>query len=131
MLPFDGPEVSEKGLFDGCGQHGVAVFVALASSDYDLVPREVDILDAEAAAFHQPQSCPVEKHRHQPRRALQAAQEPLDFLFGQDDGQPPWSLGANDPLDQANLLLEDLVMQKQQGIQRLVLRRGSHMGVGG
>ena len=129
MLPFDRLEVPEQGLFDGCGQHRVAVFVALPRSDDDLVPRKVDILDSEAATFHQPQSCPVEQHPHQPRRAVQAIQEPSDFLPGQDNGQPLGSLGANHPLEQANLLLQDLVVEKQESIQRLVLGRGAHVRV--
>ena len=85
MVAFDGLEVSEKGLFEACGQHRIAIPAAHAGSDHDLVPREVDILDSEAATLHQPQACPIEKHSHQPRRALKAAQEPLDLLFGQDD----------------------------------------------
>ena len=47
MVAFDGLEVSEKGLFEACGQHRVAVLVALASSDDNLVSRGVDILDIE------------------------------------------------------------------------------------
>ena len=39
-----------------------------------------------AATLHQPQSCFVEKHSHEPWSALQPAREAPDFLCDQDDG---------------------------------------------
>jgi hypothetical protein len=86
VLASDGLQVAEKWFFDCGGKHRVAILVALAGSDDDLVPGKVDVLDAEAATLHKPQPCSIEKHAHQPRSALQAAQQPFHLLFGQDDG---------------------------------------------
>ena len=47
MLPFDSVEVSEQGLFHGGGKDRIAVLVALAAPNYDLIPGKVDILDSQ------------------------------------------------------------------------------------
>jgi len=47
VLPFDSVEVSEQGLFHGRGKSRIAVLVALAAPNYDLIPGKVDILDSQ------------------------------------------------------------------------------------
>jgi hypothetical protein len=52
------------------GQDGDAVFGALGVADDDLIHREVDVLDSQAAAFEQAQSGAVEQGGHEPGRAV-------------------------------------------------------------
>jgi hypothetical protein len=47
--------------FELRGQHGAPVACALAAADHDLVPPEVDVLDAKAAALEQAQAGAVEE----------------------------------------------------------------------
>jgi hypothetical protein len=51
-------------------QHGDAVLVALSSSHHDVVAREVDVLDAQAATLEQPQTTAIQERRHQARTPL-------------------------------------------------------------
>ena len=123
MLPFDCLKVSAKGLLDGRGEHRVAVSVALPASNDDLIPGEIDIFDSEAATLHQPQPGPVEEHRHQPWRPLEAPEDESYLVLRQNYGQPFRPLGAHDALEEADLSVQNLTVKKQEGVQRLILRR--------
>lgn len=52
----DSGEMFLKRGFEGLGKHRHPVFGSLAVADEDLVAREVDVLDAEGEAFHEPES---------------------------------------------------------------------------
>ncbi len=58
-------------------QHHDAILVALAATDDELVAPQVDVVDAQPAAFHEPQSAAVEKLGHEPKRAA-AALHPVE-----------------------------------------------------
>ena len=47
MLQFAAPEMSQERFFYYCRKHGVAVFVAFAGSNYDLVLGKIDIFDPQ------------------------------------------------------------------------------------
>jgi hypothetical protein len=65
--------VRHAGLFDLClqsvpqgsRQYGPAILPALALAHHDLAAIEVDILDPQAQAFHQPQAAAVQQPGHQ------------------------------------------------------------------
>lgn len=52
VLPFDSVEVPEKRLFRGPGKDRIAIFIALAAPNHDLVPGKLDILDSQPTTFH-------------------------------------------------------------------------------
>ena len=112
MLPFDNLEMSEKRLFDSSGKDRVALFVTLAAPNNYLVPGKIDVLDPEAATFHQSQSCPIEKHCHQGRSSLELSQQSAHLFLREHYGQPPRLLGPNDSLNETDFLLQDIVVQK-------------------
>jgi hypothetical protein len=72
VLGPDGREVSREVAADDGRQHGDAVLVALAAPHGDLVAGEVDILDAEAAAFEDAEAGAVEEAGHEPGGAGEA-----------------------------------------------------------
>lgn len=55
MLAFHGKQMRSKRLSRRRGQHREAILVALSGADDDLIPVEVDVLHAQAAAFEEPQ----------------------------------------------------------------------------
>lgn len=58
-------------------QHGAPVLAALACAHGDLAPHEIDVLHAQAHAFHQPQPRTVQQRGHQPRHSSAPAPPPL------------------------------------------------------
>ena len=51
-------------------QYGHPILVALGAPNDDLVGREIDVLDTEAAAFEQTESRAIQQERHQARDAV-------------------------------------------------------------
>jgi hypothetical protein len=114
------------------GQHHHAILAALAVADGELVPPEVEVVDAHRTAFLPPQPRAVEQAGHQPVQAvapLHRVEEAAHFLGRQDGGQsfgPPGPQGVEPgQLDAQHLLIEE-----QQGVERLVLRAGRDVVVG-
>ena len=52
VLPFDSVEVPEKRLFHSPRKDRIAIFIALAAPNHDLVPGKLDILDSQPTTFH-------------------------------------------------------------------------------
>src|SRR3990170_1925021 len=96
VLAFGPLKVFQKRFFDSGRKHRVAIFVALASANDNLVPGKVNVLDPKTATLHQPQSSSIEKQRHQPWSARHATENPFHFLFCKHDGQSSGSFGPND-----------------------------------
>jgi len=106
------------------GQHRHAVTIALTGAHDDLIGGEVHVLHSEAGTLEQTQPCAVEQDGHEPRRALELSDDGTNLLTSQDDGEPLAALGADHVVKPGHLELEDLTVEKQQGAQCLVLRRG-------
>jgi hypothetical protein len=104
MLAFHGLQLLQERFLGKSGEHRVAILVALAGANNNLIPRKIDILDSKTTTLHEPQSCPVQQHRHQPGRAIDTVEHSLHFLFGKHNGQPARSLGANNSLNETDLL---------------------------
>ena len=75
-----------------CRHDGAAVSVPFPRADGDLVWVEIDVLDAEAAAFHEPKARAVEELGHQGHRTSELAEQHAHLLSGQHDGQAATSL---------------------------------------
>lgn len=101
---------------------------AFATANEDVVARWVKDLDAQAAAFHKTQTASVQQHRHQPRCATEAAKQAPAFFFCRHDRKWLRALGSNDTLNEADLSIQDFVVEKQEGVGCLVLCRGTHTG---
>src|SRR5437867_1534731 len=110
----------EIGFHDGGHRHAVA----LAGAHDDLIGGEVHVLHPETGTLEQTQPCALEQDGHEPRRALELSDDGTNLLASQDDGEPFAALGADHVVKPGHLDLEDLTVEKQQGAQCLVLRRG-------
>ena len=105
-------------------QHGDPVFLPLAVADDDLIAVEVEVLDSQSQAFQQPHACPVEQPGNEPVSAVEPGQQAADFVAGENGGEALWPLGASKLADGAEVLVEDLMIEEDEGIEGLVLGTG-------
>ena len=129
MLAAHALEVAGEGPPRDRGQHGHSIAIALAAPHHQLVCTEVGVLGAEPGALEQAEPSPVEEHRHESRRAVQLVQNGAYLVAREDHGKPSRLLRPHDPLEPGNVLTQDLAVEKQEGRQRLVLRRGAHLRI--
>jgi hypothetical protein len=67
-------------------QHRHAILAPLAVPDHDLIRREVDVLDSQAAAFQQAKACAIQQERHEPLDTVEPLEHGADLLARQHDG---------------------------------------------
>src|SRR3990172_13015508 len=130
MLSFYQIKVLGERFFDGCGKHRVAVLVSLAGPDYDLVSGEINILDPQPQAFHQSKACSIKQHGHEPIGPVKEAKNSPDLLPCQHDRQPVRPFRPDNAIHVTNVLLQNLTVEKQKGIEGLILGRGADVGIG-
>jgi hypothetical protein len=102
-------------------EDGDAVVLPLAVPHRDLVALEVEVLDPHLEALQQSEPGSVQQLADEQHDAVQVAQDLLDLRARQDDGEALGALGADDALDQADILLQDPLIEKEKGAQCLVL----------
>ncbi len=83
----DGPQVRREVGLERGGKHRDAVLLALAVADEDLVAGEVEVLDAQAQRFHEPEARAVEQGRDEARLAAEAGEDAADLVAREDDGE--------------------------------------------
>ena len=88
---------------------------------------EVDIFDAEANTFHQPQAGSVQQLGHQPVIAFEVREHRTGFARREDHGQLRWPRNALDVLDEVEFSLEHPLVKKQQRAERLILSGRSNI----
>jgi hypothetical protein len=86
LLPNEEQVVPER-RDEGCWQWSDPIFSAFAIAYAQLAAIEVEVLDAKACAFEEPQARTVEQAGHQPERAAEARKKRRYFLRRQDEGQ--------------------------------------------
>jgi len=85
------------------------------------MPVKVEVLDSKLQALLQPQPGPIEKgDSHRP---LEVLEDLADFFSAEYDGDPMRQLGPGHLFDCAKLYAKHVTIEKQQGAQRLILRR--------
>ena len=72
---------------EAVGRHGHPVFHALTVTHDDRPLSEVEVLDAQPQALHQPQAGAGEELGHQFVDAVQVAQKAQDLVAGEDGGE--------------------------------------------
>ena len=127
----DGPfDVSPKRFAQALRQERRPVLLPFPVADEEMPLAEVDVLDPEPEAFHQPEPRAVEQPGHQPGRAVELGEDRADLVAGQDDRQPLRPLGPDhvvaDPVEGP---VEDDLIEEQQGGQSLILGRGRDLPV--
>ena len=113
------------------GQDGRPVLTALGAPDKDEVLAEVHVVDAQADALQQAQAAAIEQPRHEGMPARHGGEQPLDLRLGEHGGRP-WLAFAADRGDRAlKGLVQDIPVEKHQGVQGLPLGGGRHLALGG
>jgi hypothetical protein len=92
-----------------------------------LVLTEIDVLDPQAQAFHEPQPRAVQEAGHELLVAFQPSKHGADLLASEDDGEPFRPLGSDHVLDLFERAIHDDPVQKEQSAKRLVLGGGRHV----
>jgi len=109
-------------LFDGQRQDSGAVLVSLAAADEDRVGIEIDVLYPQRDEFHQPQPGTVKQFRHQPGLAGHLGEQFFHFRDRQDGGQPLPPFRSDGAAEVFDVLAQDIALQKENGIEGLILR---------
>ena len=118
-----GGQVERQRLGDGRGEHGHPVPPALPLADREPPPVGVEVVDPEPEPLAEPQPGAVEDHPDEPVDAPELAQDGVDLGPREDDREPLRPPGPGDPVDAAERAAEDVVVQEQDGVERLVLGR--------
>ena len=69
----------------GRREHRDTALVTLAFPNEDFASREVDILDPQSQALHQPEPGTIEQHCHDPRNAVKGGQQRAHLGPCEDD----------------------------------------------
>ena len=118
----DGLKMPREISFERRREHCDAILVALSTPHHNLIPGEIDVLDAQAAAFEQAKSRSVEQRNHEPWCAGQRGEDCGDLLARQDYWQTFRALGPDDAVEPRQVDLENVPVEEEEGAKRLVLR---------
>jgi hypothetical protein len=121
MLLFDACEVRSQQWLNPLGQNGHAVLLSFAIPHHDLVVCEIHVFSAQAHALHQPQTAAIQQSGHQAVSARECIQQAVNLCTGQNHGKPLGPFGASKLTECADGFPNDLLIQKDQRIQGLVL----------
>jgi hypothetical protein len=104
---------------------------ALAAPDTDEVLAEVHVLEAQAEACQQAQAAAIEPPRHEGVPARHGGDQ-LPALRLREHGRQPWVACAADRGNRAcKGCVQDIPVEKSQGVQGLPLGGGPHPARGG
>ena len=87
----------------------------------DLIVCQIDILHTQPHAIHQPHARAVQQGRHKSVRAMHVRQELPDLGTGAHHGEPLRSLRPHQPVEVAERLLHDMLIQENQSTACLIL----------
>lgn len=103
------------------GEQRDPVMAALPSTDHQLVPLQIDVLDAQRHALHQAESAPIEQRGHQVEGRRQVHQHRGYFASREHLRQVLRSLGPIKPLQARHVHLKHSSVQEHQRAKGLVL----------
>ena len=119
------------------GQHHDPVLAALALAHDDGAAVEVDVLHAQAQPFEQAHAGAVEQPADDPMRvarelllAVERVEQRMHLVMGQHRWQAALLARAADLGHPRQLLAQHLLVEEQQGRQRLAVRARRHLPVG-
>jgi hypothetical protein len=100
---------------------------SLAFAHGNLAVPKIDVLYTQPKTFQQAQTASVEELRHQTVIAFQPGEDATCFDRGKNDrqfGRTPDTLHSRDEIE---FPVEDLLIEKKQGAQRLILGGSCHL----
>jgi len=125
MLHFE--QMGEQVVFEGFGQHGDPVLVALACTYGQGALLEVDIFDPKTQAFIEPQAATVNEPRHELMRAAEMLENSVHFVFFENYRKSASCLGSHGVGKIAQIAVKDVAEKEEQAVESLVLCGGGHM----
>src|SRR6266536_4560161 len=127
-----GPDVlemlQEAGL-DDAWEHGDPVLVALAAPDHNLVRGKVDVLYTKPTTFQYPEAGTVQQGGHEARDTVKPLEQRADLIPAEDDRKPLRAPRAHDAIEPREIHLQHVLVEEQEGAQRLILRRGGDLPI--
>jgi len=94
----------------------------LRAAHENLVTPEIYVLDAQAAAFEQPQTGTVQQRRHQSRRSLHVREHERDLFAREHHGDVDRALRTHQIVQPGKVAIEHLPVQEEERGEGLVLR---------
>jgi hypothetical protein len=73
----------------------------------------------------------MEKGGREPGRPVKLGDDQAHLVAGQDGWEPSRSLGSDHVVEPGQVLLEDVAVEEQESVQRLVLGRGGNLALDG
>lgn len=107
-------------------KQGEAILLPLSIPHQDFAVTKIDILDAQAQAFHQAQTAAIQDPGHQLGHTIHPGDHLHGFGVGQDDRQRFGFFGAQDLFRDFDLHLEHMTIEKEQCIERLTSTGSVH-----
>ena len=124
-------DLSAEGGFGRFGQEGVPVFLPFPVADGDEPVAEVEVFDAQPEDLGDTKSGPVQKHRGESVRAAHVVDDELNFGRGEHDRHALQTFGADECVDGVPLCPENISVEKEKRVERLILCRcGNASGCG-
>ena len=125
------PQLRLRGRTQGLRQHHHAILVTLARPHDQGLVREVHVLHPQAQCLAQAHAGAVQQPAEQTVLVRQGIKEVLDLARAQHHRQAPPHCGPADLLQPRQLNLQHPAVQKQQRRERLVVRGGRELPIGG
>jgi hypothetical protein len=91
-------EMTSETAYHGSWQDGYAILAALCVANEDLTVVEVDILHSKPEALQQSEARAVQKADDERRGPFELVEYGAYLIFGEDNGELGWFLGAVDIL---------------------------------
>ncbi len=104
-------------------EHRPAILVSFGFANCQFRPTEVDVLHTRSQCFEQTQAGTIQKQSNQTVYAFQFVENTACLATGQHDRETLGAFGANNPLDAVQRFFQHMLIQEQQGGERLVLCR--------
>ena len=121
MLFAEASQMFREPLLQGDWQSDDAVFSILSIMDGDGSLAEIQILDAQAHGFHEPEAAAIHDLGDQFPWIFQTGENRADFLAGHDDRRAALTTGGSDVVESEFLASEDVFHEKSHGVERLLL----------
>jgi hypothetical protein len=113
------------------GQDGHPVAASLGVANDHLPPLQVQILHAQTDSFHEAHARAIEQPGHQPMHPFDVRKHRAHLRLREDGGQPARLLRAQHVVQPRQFHPQDLLVEKENRRQRLVLRGGRDVALRG
>jgi hypothetical protein len=126
-----GGEVGLEAGFEGFGERDKTVFTAFGVVDGDGAVAEVDVLDAEAKAFHDAEAGAVEELGGEFPWVFEESEHGTNLLAGEYGGRATAAGGRAIEVQREIRMTEDVAEEEDESVERLFLGGGGDLAFEG